>query len=148
MADRSVLTIILALTMALPYIVSAVDTSHPMSVRGFQTAPGTAPKRLALAKVTAVQDSSLTIKVNNVTHKILIDDKTKITRNGKPLQQADIKMGMKVRISFVERAGSKVATAIDVRLDAEPEAIAPMPAPPPSPPLPPSPGSKATHTIR
>jgi len=148
MSDRLVITIILALSIALPNTVLAVDNSQPMNVRGFPTAPGTAPKRLALATVTAVQDSLLTIKVNNATHKILIDNKTKITRNGKPLQQPEIKEGMKVRISFVERAGSKVATAIDVRLDAEPEANAPLPTPPPSPAVPPPPGSRTTHTIR
>jgi len=143
MAGRLVLTIIMALTVALPNTVLAVDNSQPMSVRGLQTALGAAPKRFALATVTAVQDSLLTIKVNNVIHKILINDKTKITRSGASLQQSDIKTGMKVRISFVEQAGSKVATIIDVRFDAETEATTPVPVPPPPPPV-----SKATRTIR
>jgi hypothetical protein len=147
MDGRLIFTIILALTVALPNMVLAVDNFQPLNVKGFQTAPGTAPKRLALAIVTAAQDSLLTIKVNNVVHNIVIDDKTKITRNGASLQPSDIKKGMKVRISFIERAGSKVATMIDIRSDAEPESITPMPAPsPPAPPLPP--GSKATRTIR
>ena len=143
MDGRLIFTIILALTVALPNMVLAVDNFQPLNVKGFQTAPGTAPKRLALAIVTAAQDSLLTIKVNNVVHNIVIDDKTKITRNGKPLQQVDIKMGMKVRISFVEHAWSKVATIIDVRFDAETEATTPMPVPPTPPPE-----SKATRTIR
>jgi hypothetical protein len=148
MSRRLLLTLILALTVALPDTMLAVDNFQPLSVKGRQTAPGTAPKRLALAIVTAVQDSLLTIKVNNVAHNIVIDDKTKITRSGVSLQPSDIKKGMKVRISFIERTGSKVATTIDVRSDAEPEATAPPPAPPtpPSPPTPP--GSRATRTIR
>jgi hypothetical protein len=148
MSGRLLLTIILALAMALPSMVLALDNGQPLSVKGLYTAPGTAPKRLALATVTAVQDSMLTIKVNNVVHNIVIDDKTKITRNSASLQPSDIKKGMKVRISFIDRAGSKIATTIDIRSDAEPEATAPPPAPPtpPSPPTPP--GSRATRTIR
>jgi hypothetical protein len=148
MAGRLVLTIILVLSVTFPNTVLAVDNSQSMSARGLQSAAGTAPKRLALAIVTANQDSLLTIKINNVTHKILIDEKTKITSNGKPLHQSDIKTGMKVRITFVDRAGSKLATAIDVRSDAELEATAPIPASPPPPSLPPTPGSKAPRTIR
>jgi hypothetical protein len=151
MSGRLLLTIILALAMALPSMILALDNGQPLSVKGLYTAPGTAPKRLALATVTAVQDSMLTIKVNNVVHNIVIDDKTKITRNSASLQPSDIKKGMKVRISFIDRAGSKIATMIDIRSDAEPEATAPTPAQPPSPaspPSPPPPGGRTTRTIR
>jgi hypothetical protein len=142
MKSKILLKIILSFITALAIAIAAAYASEPLSVRGHPTSTGTAPKRLALATVTEIQDSVLTVKVNDVVHNALMDDKTKITRNGKPAALSDIKTGMKVRITFIERSGSKIATTIEISSGAGPETAKPIPA------LPPPPGTKTVPALR
>ena len=128
MKSKILLNIILSFITALAIAAAAAYADEPLSVRGHPTSTGTAPKRLALATVTEIQDSVLTVKVYDVVHNVLKDDETKITRNGKPAALSDIKTGMKVRITFIERSGRKVATAIEIGSGAGPEAAKPKPA--------------------
>jgi len=93
--------------------------TESLSVKGHPSSAGTAPKRLAVGVITEIKDSSLTVKVYNTEHVVKIDDKTRLTRNGKPAALSDLKTGMPVKITFVERSGHKVATVVDIRSAAE-----------------------------
>lgn len=126
--------IILSLIAALVFSFTSAYASESLSVRGHPSSTGTAPKRLAQASVKEIQGSVLTVAVNNVVHTVTIDDKTKITRNGKAAALSDIKTGTKVRISFIERSGRKVATSVDIfsgdgREAAKPKPDLPQPRP-------------------
>ena len=132
MKSKILMNIILFFIAALAIAIAAAYASEPLSVRGHPTSTGTAPKRLALATVKEVKDSVLTVKIYNTEHAVTIDDKTRLTRDGKPSTLSDIKTGMRVKITFVERSGRKIATTVDTRSDAKPEGTEP-PASPPSP---------------
>ena len=143
MKYKIVLNIILSFITALAIATAAAYADEPLSVRGHPTSTGTAPKRLALTTVKGIQDSVLTVMVNNIVYTITIDDKTKITRDGKPAVQTDIKEGVSVSISFIERTGRKVATAVEIRSGARPQATEPKPVLPQTPPM-----NKATPALR
>jgi hypothetical protein len=132
MKSKILLNIILFFITALAIAIAAAYASEPLSVMGHPTSTGTAPKRLALSTVKDVKDSVLTVEIYNTEHAMTIDDKTRLTRDGKPAVLSDIKTGMRVRITFVERSGRKIATAVDIRSDAKPEGIEPRPASPAS----------------
>jgi len=93
--------------------------TESLSVKGHPTTGGAAPKKLAVAIIKDLKDSVLTATVYNTEHIIAIDDKTIVTRKGKPAALSDLKTGIPVRITFIERSGRKVATVIDIRSDAK-----------------------------
>lgn len=124
---KTLLIIIPSLIAALMLSLASAYASESLSVRGYPSSTGTAPKRLAQSTVTEIRDSVLTLTVNNAVHTVMIDDKTKITRNGKSAARADIKTGTKVRISFIEQSGHKVATAVEIISDEGREAAKPKP---------------------
>ena len=132
MKPKILLNIILFFVIALSVAITVAYASEPLSVMGHPTSTGTAPKRLALSTVKDVKDSVLTVKIYNTEYAMTIDDKTRLTRDGKPAVLSDIKTGMRVRITFVERLGRKFATVVDIRSDAKPEVIEPRPASPAS----------------
>ena len=84
MKSKILPNIILFFITALVIAISAAYASEPLSTRGHPTSTGTAPKRLALATVKEVKDSVLTVTIYNTEHAITIDDKTRLTRDGKP----------------------------------------------------------------
>src|ERR1700690_2255492 len=132
MKPKILLNIVLFFVIALSVAITVAYASEPLSVMGHPTSTGTAPKRLALSTVKDFKDSVLTVKIYNTEYAMTIDDKTRLTRDGKPAVLSDIKTGMRVRITFVERLGRKFATVVDIRSDAKPEVIEPRPASPAS----------------
>jgi hypothetical protein len=133
LSGRSLITVILALSVILPPAAFAGAPQNQPTVKDNRITV----KRLALGTVKTVEGSLLTVTVNTADQTVMIDDTTKITKKGAAFPTADIKTGMKVRISFIERVGKKVATRVEIVV-AETESEASVsPKTPSSPPHPP-----------
>ena len=114
MKIRILPTIILSAAVSLSLNVHASCASETLSIRGYATQSGTAPKRLATATVREFKDSVLTVTVNKTSQTVMIDDNTIIKKAGKQAAASDIKAGMQVRITFMDHSGKKVAKVIEI----------------------------------